>query len=182
MKCMCAQTRPQFILSSERVLGGMEFEPMLTPREKSHLPENFPRGESNPRSCGQRVQTLPTSYSGPQNNSDSIIRIRIIIAVRDFFTFSSLRRKPSPTRKLKWPRHNRLKITCNTSSAYHVQQVVCHIHSFQIISLVSAQLWRCICGFVFFGLNPIYPAQITESVEVTVFRIFFVLFQGVSIL
>ena len=31
---MCAQTRPRFILSSERVLGGMEFEPMLTPREK----------------------------------------------------------------------------------------------------------------------------------------------------
>ena len=30
MKCMCAQTRPRFILSSERVFGGMEFEPMLT--------------------------------------------------------------------------------------------------------------------------------------------------------
>ena len=29
MKCMCAQTRPRFILSSEGVLGGMEFEPML---------------------------------------------------------------------------------------------------------------------------------------------------------
>ena len=65
MKCMCAQTRPRFILSSERVLGGMEFEPMLTPREKSPLPENFPRGGSNPRRCGQRAQTLPTSYSGP---------------------------------------------------------------------------------------------------------------------
>ena len=39
MKCMCAQTRPRFILSSEGVLGGMEFEPMLTPREKSTLPE-----------------------------------------------------------------------------------------------------------------------------------------------
>ena len=31
MKCMCAQTRPRFILSSEGVFGGMEFEPMLTP-------------------------------------------------------------------------------------------------------------------------------------------------------
>ena len=39
MKCMCAQTRPRFILSSERVFWGMEFEPMLTPREKSPLPE-----------------------------------------------------------------------------------------------------------------------------------------------
>ena len=66
MKCMCAQTRPRFILSSERVLGGMEFEPMLTPREKSPLRENFPRGGSNPRRCGQRAQTLPTSYSGPR--------------------------------------------------------------------------------------------------------------------
>ena len=60
MKCMCAQTRPPFILSSERVLGGMGFEPMLTPREKSPLPENFLRGGSNPRRCGQRTQTLPT--------------------------------------------------------------------------------------------------------------------------
>ena len=39
MKCMCGQTRPRFILSSERVLGGMDSEPMLTPREKS--PKNF---------------------------------------------------------------------------------------------------------------------------------------------
>ena len=39
---------------------------MLTPREKSPLPENFPRGGSNPRRCGQRAQTLPTSYSGPR--------------------------------------------------------------------------------------------------------------------
>ena len=62
-KCMCAQTRPRFILSSERVLGGMEFEPMLTPRQKSPPPENFPRGGSSPRRCGQQAQTLPTSYS-----------------------------------------------------------------------------------------------------------------------
>ena len=46
-------------------LGGVEFEPMLTPREKSPLPENFPRGGLNPRHCGQPAQTLPTSYSGP---------------------------------------------------------------------------------------------------------------------
>ena len=40
---MCAQTRPRFILSSEGVFGGMEFEPMLTPRGKSPLPEKVPR-------------------------------------------------------------------------------------------------------------------------------------------
>ena len=48
----------------------MEFEPMLTPREKSPLPENFPRGGSNPRRCGQWAQTLPTSYSSPQIHSN----------------------------------------------------------------------------------------------------------------
>ena len=47
----------------------MEFEPMLTPREKSPLPENFPRGGSNPQGCGQWAQTLPTSYSGPRAKS-----------------------------------------------------------------------------------------------------------------
>ena len=70
MKCMCAQTRPWFILSSKRVFGGMEFEPMLTPREKSPLPENFPRGGSNPRRCGQRAQTLRTSYSCPNDGKE----------------------------------------------------------------------------------------------------------------
>ena len=65
MKCMCAQTRPRFILSSERVFGGMEFEPMLTPREKSPLPENVPRGGSNPRRCGQWAQALPAELFRP---------------------------------------------------------------------------------------------------------------------
>ena len=67
MKCMCAQTRPRFILTSEGVLGGMEFEPMLTPREKSPLPENVPRGGSNPRHRGQRAHALPTELFRPPN-------------------------------------------------------------------------------------------------------------------
>ena len=40
---------------------------------------------------------------------------------------SSLRRELSPTRSLKWPGRNRVQITCNTSSAYHVQPAVCHL-------------------------------------------------------
>ena len=44
----------------------MEFEPMLTPREKSPLPENVPRGGSNPRHRGQRAQALPTELFRPQ--------------------------------------------------------------------------------------------------------------------
>ena len=57
---------------------GMEFEPMLTPREKSPLRENVPRGGSNPWRCGQRVQTLPMSYSGPI--CDYIIQTRSTFA------------------------------------------------------------------------------------------------------
>ena len=45
--------------------GGMEFDPMLTPREKSPLPEKVPRGGSNPRRCGQRAQALPTELFRP---------------------------------------------------------------------------------------------------------------------
>ena len=41
-----------------------------------------------------------------------------------FFTISSLRREPSPTRTLKWPGGNHVEITRNTSSAYRVQHVV----------------------------------------------------------
>ena len=40
-----------------------------------------------------------------------------------FFTISSQRREPSLTRSLKWPGRNRVQITGNTSSAYHVQHV-----------------------------------------------------------
>ena len=43
-----------------------------------------------------------------------------------FSTLSSLRHEPSPTRTLKWPRRNRVQITCNTKNAYHVQHVVLH--------------------------------------------------------
>ena len=43
----------------------MEFEPMLTPREKSPLPENVPRGGLNPRHCRQQAQALPTELFGP---------------------------------------------------------------------------------------------------------------------
>ena len=79
MKCMCAQTRPRFILSSEGVLEGMEFEPMLTPREKSPLPENVPRGGSNPRHCGQRAQALPTELFRPAPPPTPPPRLNILL-------------------------------------------------------------------------------------------------------
>ena len=54
------------------------------------------------------------------NNNNNCIQWR----KSRFFTISSLRREPSPTRTLEWPGRNRVQITCNTSSAYHVQRVV----------------------------------------------------------
>ena len=42
------RTRSRFMLSSERVLGGMESEPMLSPREKYPLPVNFPQRRIEP--------------------------------------------------------------------------------------------------------------------------------------
>ena len=60
------------------------------------------------------------------------------------FTISSLRREPSPTHMLKWPRCNRVLITYNTSSAYHVQHVVLHATWYkgtaQLLSLTELKL------------------------------------------
>ena len=58
-----------------------------------------------------------------------------------FLTISSLRCELSPTRTLKWPGRNRVKITCNTSSAYHVHHVLwCatwHAGTAQLLSLTE---------------------------------------------
>ena len=99
MKCMCAQTRPRFILSSEGVFGGMEFEPMLTPREKSPLPENVPRGRSNPRHCGQRAQALPTELFRPPDSKFDLQLIPLIHPRRRNVTTSMVGLKNGYIRK-----------------------------------------------------------------------------------
>ena len=60
-----AQTRPRFILSSEGVLGGMEFEPMLTPREKSPLPKMSPEEDRTRDTVDSEPKHYQLSYSGP---------------------------------------------------------------------------------------------------------------------
>ena len=129
MKCKCAQTRPRFTLSSEGVFGGMEFELMLTPREKSPLPENFPREGSNPRRCGQRAQALPTELFRPPLNNDNNNNDNNCTERHDsrFYTISLLCHELSPTCTLKWPGHDIVQITCNTSGAHHMQHVACHM-------------------------------------------------------
>ena len=62
---MYAQTRPRFILSSEGVFGGMEFEPMLTPREKSPLPKMSPEEDRTRDTVDSEPKHYQLSYSGP---------------------------------------------------------------------------------------------------------------------
>ena len=66
MKCMYAQTRPRCILSSEGVFGGMEFEPMLTPREKSPLPKKSPEEDRTRDAVDIEPKHYQLSYSGPR--------------------------------------------------------------------------------------------------------------------
>ena len=98
-----------YSLSPERVFRGMEFEPMLTPREKSPLPENVPRGGSNPRRCGQRAQALPTSYSGPS---------MVLITVITFFTVTG-----SHSKALCSQKYQLCLFTSNITDSHHV---ACH--------------------------------------------------------
>ena len=51
----------------------MEFEPMLTPGEKSPLPEYVPRGVSNPQHFGGEPKHYQLSYSGPPTAKFDII-------------------------------------------------------------------------------------------------------------
>ena len=62
---MHAQTRPRFILSSEGVLGGMEFEPMLTPREKSPVRKMSPEEDRTRDAVDSEPKHYQLSYSGP---------------------------------------------------------------------------------------------------------------------
>ena len=65
MKCMYAQTRPRFILSSEGVFWGNGVWTHVNSKGKIPSTENVPRGGSNPRHCGQRAQALPTELFRP---------------------------------------------------------------------------------------------------------------------
>ena len=73
-----AQTRPRFILSSEVVFGGMEFEPMLTPREKSPLPKMSPEEDRTRDTVDSEPKHYQLSYSGPFHQfNGSAIKIKL---------------------------------------------------------------------------------------------------------
>ena len=78
MKCMYAQTRPRFILSSERVLVGMEFEPMLTPREKSPLPKMSPEEDRTLDAVDSEPKHYQLSYSGPVALFKTVANVTVV--------------------------------------------------------------------------------------------------------
>ena len=81
MECMRAQTRPRFILSSERVFGDWSQNPCLLQGENPLRREkNLPRRGSNPRRCIKQDSepiTLPTSYYGPQTVHSTLPQVCI---------------------------------------------------------------------------------------------------------
>ena len=75
---MYAQTRPRFILSSEGVFGGMEFEHMLTPREKSPLPKMSREEDRTRDTVDSEPKHYQLSYSGPQ---EAHLNLNILVLV-----------------------------------------------------------------------------------------------------
>ena len=88
-----------------------------------------------------------------------------------FFTISSQRRELSPTRTLKWPRRNRVQITCNTSSAYHVQHVVLRATWYeataQLLSLTALESHLFELNFVGRIIKPMKEGRKPEYPEKT---------------
>ena len=90
----------------------------MNPRDKAGITKE----DADP--CDTLRQSLGHKANNKQENNNNTNNCIQVCSSR-FFTISLLRRELTPTRTLKWPMRNPVKITCNTSSAYHVQRVVC---------------------------------------------------------
>ena len=84
-KCMCAQTIPWFILSSERVFWGNGVTTHVN--SKGKIPcagKILLRGGLNPQCCSKQdsgTNTLPPSYSGPKviQSGNKLLSLRLLI-------------------------------------------------------------------------------------------------------
>ena len=86
-----------------------------------HILCRFCHGHLHFHCCCVAVVTGNLIIYNNNNNNNRIQR-----CFSRFFTISSQRRELFPTCTLKWPGSNRVQITCNTSSTYHVQ-VSCYM-------------------------------------------------------
>ena len=84
-----------------------------------YSPEHLCNLQQHPICCYPCRRCENTTTFNNNNNNNRIQR-----RYSRFLTISSQHRKLSPTRTLKWPGRNRVQITCNTSSTYHVQHVM----------------------------------------------------------
>ena len=75
---------------------------------------------------GLTTAIIDVNNNNNNNNNINDKNNRIQRRYSRFFTISSQRRELSPTRRIKQPGLNRVQITCNTSSADHVQ-VSCYM-------------------------------------------------------
>ena len=66
-------------------------------------------GSNNNKTLHENPSGMIPDTTTTNNNNNRIQR-----RYSRFFTISSQRREPSPTRTLKWPGRNRVQITCNT--------------------------------------------------------------------
>ena len=105
------------------------------------------------------------------NNNNNNNNNRIQRRYSRFFTISSQRHELSPTRTLKWPRRNCVQITCNTSSAYHMQHVVLRATWYegtaQLLSLTELKSHLFELYFVGWIIKPMKEGRKPEYPEKT---------------
>ena len=109
------------------------------------VPEYFLLPKWKPQSSNNNNNN--NKYNNNSNNCIQRHKLR-------FSTNSSLHREPSPTCTLQWPGSNRVQITCNTSSTYHVQHLMLRAMWYegaaQLFSLTELKL-HLFEVFVFWG-------------------------------
>ena len=122
MKCMYAQTRPRFILSSEGVFWGNGVRTHVNSKGKIPSTENVPRGGSNPRHCGQRAQALPTELFRPPIIIIIIIIITLKGAIQDI-----LQSPHCTTNRLQHVHSSGLGVIMCKSRASHQALITCNM-------------------------------------------------------
>ena len=100
------------------------------------------------------------------NNNNNCIQRRYSRS----FTIFSQRRKLSPKRMHKWPGRNRMQITCNTLSAYHMQvslRATWYEGTAQLLSLTELKSHLFELYFIGWTIKPMDEGRKPEYPEKT---------------
>ena len=134
MKCMYAQTRPRFILSSEGVFEGNGVWTHVNSKGKIPSTENVPRGGSNPRCCGQRAQALPTELFRP-----SFVHLKTLKALVH-----------APTELRPFPVYQ-VCLSCTCPIPHHVSELTRGLFDCKLLCLLWHWIHCRACDFLFKG-------------------------------